>query len=252
MKLSAVSGKIRGPANECLAHYAETLPTDRASVVEGRKPFADFVGVTDSTAQRVVTGNEEPIGENRIRIRFFLWHQGYLVTELTKMSDEIFELTNLFSLGLIELDDIVKKLGCSRHHLLGVLAGRRGCSREARAKARALAEELAKTKSQEMQERLKACGSVRAFTRSKAPPASSPRSAQTNGNAACITVLSALIQSCIPLARLAISDGFSAEEREQLRKATQDGFGVFELSNLMTGLCSETARKSVLQSKETR
>src|SRR5687767_1618342 len=64
-------------------------------------------------------------------------------------------------------------------------------------------------------------------------------------HAKTVRTLAELINSALPLARHVASDEFTADEREQLRLFTPIQHGrsnaVFELSNLLGRLCSESA-----------
>jgi hypothetical protein len=85
---------------------------------------------------------------------------------------------------------------------------------------------------------------VTAENREDSLPAVGDQAALVRMKEAVITSLAQNIKTSIPLARVLLGDDFSAEDRKKLRDLTADGssHGVFELSNLLNGLCGEKAR----------
>ena len=75
----------------------------------------------------------------------------------------------------------------------------------------------------------------------RAPRAPVPRSETVAKSAGpMVGPLADLIKAMMPLARVVASKAYSAEERNRLRELTGKGV-IFEASNLLSSLCSETA-----------
>jgi hypothetical protein len=62
--------------------------------------------------------------------------------------------------------------------------------------------------------------------------------------------LLSLVNEIIPLAELAISNEFTADDRYELREQINGGWGIFQAANLISGLRDEKSRQTFLESGE--
>lgn len=247
MNLTVSNDKIRGNSVKCLKHYYATLPTAKGEVKEARTPFVTFTGMSHSGAIKALKNAKEPFGENGIKARYFLYHHGYAVTELESLRSEIFELGNLLALGFFTVNDLVQRFERHRDSVLAVLLARHGTSKSFLKSAADLVKKVKHENQEEINSRMKEINSARLNGRLRVPIRGTPiQSTAGKSNeelcAKSVDSLGHMIEAMIPLAEYVLSDQCDPEDRQRLRQGKPGS--VFELSNLLNGLCSETARKS--------
>lgn len=232
---------LTGTTAECLAHFAAH---------GNRKLLRSFIPAVDiRTIERWLSGAAKPVGENLIRVRIFLDAIGYRVSELEKLDPPVLDACKIVAFDIASVDDIVGELGYpsaigARSQTFRVLIGH----------ARVLNNRLTRLKSftesaSDLVQEQEKSFSKRFSVPKKEPalPAQKPRAPSPMGenrNDAVIAALAAMTRAMLPLAELALSDEFSAEERQKIRDLS-GGDGVFRLSNKLNRLCGERARNEL-------
>tara|TARA_Y100000310_G_scaffold340342_1_gene435767 strand:+ start:9664 stop:10512 length:849 start_codon:yes stop_codon:yes gene_type:complete len=270
-----LSSRIRGDTDKCLKHYYEkVLPQGLRKNAKARAPMMEFIGLSSNHLGRILKGNIKTKGENLIRLRIFLFFKGYSVEELNNMPTETFEIAVLFALNVESLEDIAISIGITRD---GVLRRLRGATYSfAKYENERMIQIIRGVKLQnpvKIEEGIKKI-SDRDFDRiTRTPPSrkeiyslpgtiSTPSLSDANNKylkfppETLVAMLAGMIEAIIPMTQALISDKFTEEQRNLLREKTKGGikpgYGVFDASNLLNGLCSEDARKTFLKSLNNR
>lgn len=247
---------FRGTLDECLRHMAST-PFD----TDARDSLAKFAGVTvHPSAYRWLARRSDPVGEQLLRVRYYLEHIGYDVEELRGIDSAVADIGRMIAFRVLEVDDLVTELGyggtmsSARSQTYRLLLGKSGQESEKMSKVR----ELAASFRDILDEKRSGTPKIRPITGSgessvdleRPKPviefqAKAVRSQPTPSNSERMVVsLAHSVLAMIPLAEAMLSDGVSAEDRKRLRDLA-GGDGVFRLSNLLNRLCSERARNEL-------
>lgn len=229
--------------------------------------LADAIGVQSNTAHSWVSGKNVPFGESAVRLVYFLEELGYESPIKDSVTDIVRLLGRLLAFRVLTLEEIIASSGSEktkdpRTAVLAVLLGKRGVSTEREARLALLAREFEVLLPDEIRRFVNDFGPAMDVTKVVPPTASEPerpspsrevsRSAVNEPlievrpleHAAVIESLALQIRALLPLAKIAASDAFSAEDRIRIRELA-GGDGVFKASNLLTRLCSEKARTLV-------
>lgn len=232
--------KLAGDLRACLQAYGQSLPQGRQAAV-GRKPMAEFVGVTEDTIYRWLSGSQQPIGLSLIKTWHWLESQGYIVDVLRQIKAIdalVYDAGRYLAYGKGDLQTLTACLGYHKlSSTLAVLRAEVGMSADKRTMLQKWLRDI---------EGVPFPGTPE-FTRSyddASESANVPLSNQTVQ--ACIVNL---VSALLPLAQIALSDVFSDEERRDLRKASPSD-AVYRLSRILSGLCSRESRRIVLQEEE--
>jgi hypothetical protein len=75
------------------------------------KKLCDFIGISKESIRDWTKSDSKPKGMNLIKLRYYLEHQGYKITELEKMPRETYELGWLIAFGKIDLKQTAERLG---------------------------------------------------------------------------------------------------------------------------------------------
>lgn len=237
---------MRGTTEECLRHYLAQFPTLKRGVTKDRLPFAQYIGVTESTVRRWMSGNGEPIGFVLVKVRYFLQENGYEVKELQTLDPDLRILGWLITHHKVVLEDVIRELGLEQKQsrLLQALHGHQLLSPARMEVVAAFCEqhrrEYASTVADTEVERQSI--SVVERTASSEPTPDDAIQPLLRALDAIVTVLG-------PYLDRVLSDGMSADDRRVLREKLGANF-VFDLSNRvsrtnrqLSGLCSEKARE---------
>lgn len=247
-----MSSRIAGTAKECLVHYIGSLPAKKSKIKAARAPLSQFLGCGPPLAYRLFKNKEEPFGEYRIKLRYFLHHLGYTVKELRDLPTEIFELGNLVALNIISTVTAAETLNHNRDTIIAYILGRHDASEKSSASIEALVQSLKQEKASEIHQALSRCRSVhRQNGQPVATELGAVRRQSTGGTLGCdpsVTSLAAIIDGAIPLAKHVL-EMCTPADRHRLRELVRHPDGVFVLSNLLNGLCSEHARNSTLKER---
>ena len=117
-------GKVvfRGDGQECLKHFSgimdKRFPKFAKGAEQSRKPLADFCGVAVSTVHDWLKGLMFPRDPECMKLLCFLEIQGYMVSELEKMSRTKRNLVELMVFGVHHPDELVEKLGYANRSIL--------------------------------------------------------------------------------------------------------------------------------------
>lgn len=216
--------KFSGTTQQCWDHFR----TNRTNPEKGPQLDAlteSFFGTQYLTSEIFLTwisSSQLPVGREIILLRYFLSELGYDVAELNSLEPVIREFGKLIACSVISFEDAKKLLGLQdSDSLLRILRGQRQTSQ----KKKDLMSTLLKRHS-----------------------TNSP--ATTTGHNEIVYLFLHAVKGMIPLARLIVSDEFSPTERAELRKM-EEGNIIFELSNLLAGACTETARNRLIHETKT-
>ena len=215
--------------------------------------LTEFVGVqTPSTTSKWLSNGQMPVGINLKKAQVFLSMLGFHVGELEKNDPHIRSLTEYVAFGLITEEDITKGFGLSRNSVYRILRDGGVVSTDRLQQIQEITkgkEEELQNRKQQWQERLTPYVVVENHT----------QSVESNGDETVIQiedvthredllkVLAVQLKAMLPIASFILSDEFSADDRNRLRELS-GRFTIFNLSNVLHGLCGEQARNECDQS----
>jgi hypothetical protein len=237
---------IRGSTDACLAHFGEA-----AFDGDKREALASFCDVkADPTVRRWLSKASpvKPAGAPLIKVRYYLEHLGYQVTELRSLPEPIRDLGRLIAFGVVTFEDVMEAIDIpktkSGSQLYTILHGDQGVSDDRMRKITAFVKEYRQYLSEALAKAPKLNylngGVMRRDTTPRPAsqlPAGAPRQAEKTELAAA--AVAHAITSLHALLRLAETH-LNLEGREQVRRIAGNRV-VFETSNMLQGLCSETA-----------
>lgn len=244
---------VEGTTERCLAHLAKAI--QGRDFFEKRKMIADFVGVGDEAVHRWFKNGALPVGEQLVRMRFYLEFLGYKVSELDELDVQVRNAARLFAFGIVSLSEIADLLGyvekSGTDSLLKIFRGTRGVSSEKIQQIQAFVELY------EKQLDGKRRGTVSVLTATSDDRRSEEASIITRpslrtvgeGHSTLIEALAAAVKAMLPLAEYVLSDSFTANERQRVRELA-GGDGVSRLSLLLTKLSGEAARTALTNSSK--
>lgn len=254
---------FRGPTAQCWKHFVD-------AEFDGNKKaaLAHFVGVKENgSAMRGWFTFKKgkpytfPVGENLIRLRFFLDHTGYQVSEVQKLEAPIRDCGRLLAFRIIEIQDIIQALNFKvsngdPSHVLTVLRGQNGFSAERLKKLKDFVEEFREFLPEKQQKvpSLRYRGQKNTFTTPMQKPIQHTAPAREHKFASkapnvtdkkdLIEGFAMVVKGLVPFARYLLSEACTPEDRDKLRQLA-GGDGVFHLSNALNRLCGEQARTEI-------
>ena len=251
--------KFKGNIEECARHFgSQFLSGSSKRTFEVRKAIGPLLGLSELIGKRWFQELRIPGGENQLKMRAFLAAAGYELTDLPQTSPNIEQLGTAIGLGAISLAEVAERLGMGQSGVSTyLLRGRRPSSNERQETIAALAAEHAAERERRMtnlRNGLEDLGLVLTQQKNETalkPSAPKPENGtpSTTGNLQSdsrpeIFLLAQLINAATPLATRVASEEFSARDRHILRQLTKVGpsHNVFELSNVLSECCGETAR----------
>jgi len=229
--------QFSGTTAECMKHYAGQFRIKSDAIREIEKT----TGFKRDTVKEWFFGNNPvlPNGSRVVILRYFFEDRGYRVKELEDLkikSPEAYQLGRLLYEKKLTLEDIKESVGYKNaYDVYSILHGRYSMRSIWLVNARelirsmesdAVIKSVAEDASLVLRHGLK--------TRTE--------SSSNHLREDVLKILAGYICATIPLAKLVISDKFSDEDRERLRKLTS-GDGIFALSNLLNGLCGRRSRE---------
>ena len=229
----------RGTAEECFTHLltlkfaADPIPA-----------MSDFIGANPDTIRRKWPKKFSAIGENLLKLRYFLELMDYDVEELNRLQPAVRELGRLYTYDIVTMGEIARALAFTGENtgeqVLRVLMGRRSLVDERLAKAQAFVRQFDETL-RETRARLEERRPPLAKAQPVSQPTSSAKPVHQDAKAPVIEAFALGVQMLLPLADLLLSDRFTADDRNRMREAAGTT-GVFDLSNRLHALCGEKAR----------
>jgi len=242
-----------GTTQECFRHY---LRNDKGRDLKCRETLMKFVKVSSPTVRRWLIDDTKPAGEVLVRLRYFLEQQGYRVSELEKLAKPVRNFGRLLGLDIASLKDLTLALkmpeGTSDSQTLAILRGVQGVSPGRSKLMEAFTEEF-KGLLQEKTAKASIAAAEEAGQKlaSKVHPALNGSRSHVNSKEKkhLIETFGLMVKSMVPLANLLASDSYTDADREMAREFA-GGDGVFNLSNCLSMLCSETARREILSKKQ--
>ena len=239
---------ISGNTGKCLAHLARAIKG--RDFYEKRKIIAVFADVKDSTVHGWFSANQMPAGEPLIRLRFYLEFLGYDVEELCALHQTVRDAGRLYAFGIAPLSEVADLVGYSggnaNDSLVKVFRGARNVPQERLQQFASFVELYEKQLDEKQRNTINVLVGTSDNHRSEkvsVPVRSRPRTIGES-HAALIETLAASVKAMLPLAEYALSNSFTAEERQHVRDLA-DGNGVSRLSLLLTKLSGEAARSAL-------
>lgn len=255
--LPLIATAIKGDAESCWLHYvSEVYPCDPKE----EKIVIGYTCIHESTLKRWLE-LIMPDGQNLLRLRCFLAHRGYGVTELEALRDVFRSLSYLIADQKMTIREVVNKLGYHKDGaLLQILLGRvTGISEERLERCRELIAQqhsLARAKQEipactdhthaKQVENIPIVCAAESDHKNERPPAAQ----HVNGARRWeVDNLAALVRIMLPLAEDVLSDAYTEKDREHLRTLA-NGNEVFRLSNVLNGLCGPRVRVRMMNKQE--
>lgn len=244
---------INGTTDQCLRHL-ESVIEKQSDFYNIREQFARIVGVSSQSVYRWAKEKKVPTGEALIRLRYYLEHLGYCVTELESLKPRTRTLGRLFAFRVVTLDEIVDTLEFDGDRqnisdmVIALFRGPRGTTED---RVRSM-DQLTVVHEGKLPKLLTTVPKVvtlnpaNSTSREEAPVAHRDILPRNISQSAWVVPLAQMIKGMVPLAEMALSDGCTAVDRENVR-ALAGAENVSRLSNLLTQLCSEATR-NVLKS----
>lgn len=197
-----------------------------------------------------------PMGVNFLKLQCFLEMIGYSIPENKNASTIQHELARQLAFCVVSVKDAAEYTKVNTGTVLRWCSGSSAPS----GGTKTLLEELielhrnaADEKQKEWQNILKSLNLFNNQARTEEKAQENLQSQVSSKNETTLThtqiieTLACLVLCAKPLAEQILSERFTPEERELLRKKTQIGrsSGIFDVSNLFSRLCSEQARKDM-------
>ncbi len=247
-------GLPKGTVRECLKHLSQAI--DGAEAKSKQTRLAAYFGVSRDVMANWLAGNRHPVGENLIRMTFYLEFLGYKVAEIEAMRPEVRDVARLFAFGISSIPEIADMVGYKGGERSGiettrlVLQGKHAVLRDKLPHFAAFAElhgaqlESLKRNAPNVLRTERPVASVQ--PREPTSPTVALRTARDApaGHDAIIRALAGFVQAAVPLVDLVLSDEFTPEERQRVRDLVGNE-GVSRLSNLFTRLSGEAARNAL-------
>jgi hypothetical protein len=231
---------------ECLRSYAgaKNRPLSRGEHLLLQKLFGLSVS---NTYRRWIAETVRPAGTHLIQLMYLMEFLGYQVEEISRLDDSIKRLGRLFAFGVVDVETILTKCSITRANFLNIFEAKSGTQRVVLEKARELAE-LHESKLADAQRPYESLVPMekKSLEESHEEPDGEDVSKEPSEELGedlnqSINTLAGLLKLILPLAEQLVREG-SMSDRRLLRQLAGDGT-VFQLSNALTSLCSETARK---------
>lgn len=250
---------VEGNTERCLAHLAKAI--EGRDFFEKRKTIADFAGVSDDSVHRWFKEGRMPVGEQLVRMRFYLEFLGYKVSELNELDEQVRNAARLFAFGVASLSEIADLLGyvgkSGTDTLLRIFRGARGTSSEKIEQFESFIElygaklnDKKRTVSKVLHVTDGDSHSQRTTDHFGASAAIRSTSHVAGNQTAVVESFAGLITAMLPLAEYVLSDSFTAAQRSRVRELAGGGKGVSRLSNLFTQLSGEAARTALTNSSK--
>lgn len=254
---------MKGSLKDCLQHYAATLPPPgNRQVAEARLPLVRFTGADDVTVQRWTQRGDVPLGENLIRLEFFLDAVGYGVLELETLRalhKEGYLLAELLGFGMLTAQEAAAQLGFpDAHSAFRVARGTCDTSEARKQTIRVLWEhhkeaidakrhEFFPRTSRERTAVVRNAPAVAASAVSEAVATVASATESAMGAIADeeIATVAHFLQAALPYLEVLASSAATPNQRKKLRDLMPRN-GVFRAANALNKLCGESARNAIL------
>lgn len=261
--------KFKGTVAECWSHFAEMrkLGTDKQAVGQLAKSF----GLNHLTITRWVNGTM-PSGQNALILRRHLELQGYEVIEANETSDQlVIKLRNAIGDRKINIAEAQKALGYNNPQSVGTLIrGDVELTREKRVRLERVLSKVEREEAAPLVRQIPRTGHqslspaqanplvsviTEAISKAETSVQLDPEKETSKGpepkqsvEDALVTLMIGNMRSFVPLLEYAVSER-GAGIREVLRKEPLE---LFQISNLFSALCSETALRRYQEEKNRR
>lgn len=217
---------MRGTTAECFKHFLGlTFKTDQMPRI------AEFIGTKPDNIRRKWRDKFVPIGDNLLRLRYFLDAFGYEVEELEALHMTVFNMGLVYAHRLVTMESLARDLSYSRDQVSRVLMGVRPLSPERKIVA-----------TNAMASHLSTAGVAHAELGTIRGQILDSRQAPIADGAPDPTVEAFAygVRSLLPLAKALCSDRYTAADRQRVRELAGE-MEFFNFSNLVNALCGERA-----------
>ncbi len=210
---------FKGTTAACVRHFVSSKATVGAAVAAFREKYPNSF---DTTVSRWFKKDTLPTGTNLIQLQCFLESAGYTLSDVpTMIHPSVRTLRRAVADGRTTLSAINSAVGYTQdHQALVVLHG----------KVRPLEEKM------QIFDRLAANLPEMKLQADVLPVVKSATVVKQS--------LVAQISALAPLVELVLSDAFTADDRDEIRKMS-GGDGIFNLKNSLARLCGERARNNL-------
>lgn len=212
---------IRGSSSECLQHYAKQ---ERHQSFEEREKVRQFVHCNASSVLRWFRGPPLPKGLFLMYLRLFLVDRGYQVTEIEELDPLLVRAFRYLQRTNAKFSDVFGDIGLAPNWALEIFMGRARLMPETAQRIEAVLLKYGDA------------GKENGRSPSARTTTEAPESDLSNPMVALLAAVKPLAQHYL--------DQKTPEERRRLR--SRSGKVIFEVSNLLSALCSEQARAQVL------
>ncbi len=254
--------RFTGKIEECLKHFSDLhLAGQGRETWLRRAAVVRLVGGDPKAAKRWFEEFTSPIGENLVKLRFFL-KKCSIQPEAPELKDEVRELEKMVAVGELTIQSVVHQVGAKNSdQVFGWLLKGQGISKLSLSKLEPLIEAHRQGTTEKLNKMLADMEQLGLVA--KAAPVSTPLKnkevskpqSQTPPSETKlppeVMLLAQLVNAAAPLAERLASSEFSAKDRQSLRQLTRVGNtnNVFGLSNSLNQCCGERARAQ-LESKD--
>ncbi|MFZ2049122.1 MAG: hypothetical protein WAV25_02415 [Minisyncoccia bacterium] len=236
----------RGTTLECWNDYASRLPQGTKNCVESREGLRSFLGVSFGAVRRYISNPKSLKGLSLVKMRYFLTALGYSVTDLESMPAAARKFGELVAYDVLSMSDATAILNYKDDH--GVFRVLHGQSTEIADSRLICMSEYASVHQKELDKRKKEWRQAWGINMEETALAavespvtkSAPTSHKKTGDDDII-IFGGLVRALLPVASRLSSDDCTPEDRNNAR-SNAGGQAVFQLSNALNRLCSETAR----------
>jgi hypothetical protein len=214
---------MRGTVEECLKAFKKTGSTEALTAAY----VARYPDSRAETVERWLRQQVLPIGRRLIQLQCFLAERDFRVTFKVELHPAVVELRRMLAEGLLTVEEVTEGIGYNApSQTYQVLLGNQ-------------------YPSPTYQNKLVAYAASFSGVLEPAQPAAPVADEQVPIPVEAIKkALVAGISGLAPLVAIALSDAFTAEDRDDIREAAGND-GVFNLKNALARLCGERARSSL-------
>ncbi len=249
---------MKGTTEECLKHFSQRTGLDGSDRKEYavRNAICELMGINPATGYQWFGKFIMPFGLNLLKLRLLLSLNGYEVRERIATQDACLKMADQIALGILKPEDAASLIGINAKSIMRISVGYAGTTSQVIEKINQVVDlhepdATARLAAWKLEIRKLGLGKFQTKAKdiSEQPPPQPLLNGKTVGTEAkeCVRVLEHLIQAIKPLAASMLTEEFTKDDRKALRELTTDGRSnaVFEVSNLLNRLCSESALKEL-------
>jgi len=251
-----VKENLSGKLLECMKHYRE-IDDD----FSGRKMMAEFIGCSyEGSVLYWFSRLKQPTSKNFNGLAFFLEMLGYKVKEIQGLASEAHDLAKAIAFRVVSVEESAEALGVTPNTILRIISGRNQAMSKTKDRInRYLADKAIKVTAQESAWWSKTSrvskphlnGSEVEQPVERRQDVSKVESLSSEERTVLekdhvLEAFASLLAAAMPLADLIVTDMFTDEDRDRLRRELcKDRNLIFHLKNRLARLCSKTAHREL-------